>query len=241
MNDEDLDLARGYALDALDESELRAAELLRSSPNPNVRAAFEDEVRKTRETMATVGVAFTDDPPPRLRQRLLESINSEPISPPSPVSLEQRRKSRGGPWRIAAGVAAALVLVLGGVLIGDRLRDNARVSTADVVLAAPDVHSSCAPLDGGGSATVVYSRQANAAVLVLNNVPKPAADRVVQMWLIRGTGTAPESAGTIDILTDATSATVNGLGTAGTLAFSVEPPGGSPQPTTAPFGKITLS
>jgi len=77
-------------------------------------------------------------------------------------------------------------------------------------------------------------------VLVMNNVAPPAPGTVYQMWLINDKG--PKSAGTMDAknVAPSTTAVLPDLGDSQVLAFTVEPPGGSAQPTSAPFAKLPL-
>jgi anti-sigma-K factor RskA len=88
---------------------------------------------------------------------------------------------------------------------------------------------------------VVFSREKNAGVLVMNNVTPPAPGTVYQMWLIGDKG--PESAGTMDAkaVAPSTTAVLPDLGSSKALAFTVEPPGGSAQPTSEPFANLSLA
>ncbi|MGH3967855.1 MAG: anti-sigma factor, partial [Mycobacterium sp.] len=92
-----------------------------------------------------------------------------------------------------------------------------------------------------GTATVVFSRDRNAGVLVMNNVPPPSPGTVYQMWLLRGAG--PASAGTMNTaaVAPSTTAVLPDLGDARALAFTVEPGTGSPQPTATPFAVLPLT
>jgi anti-sigma-K factor RskA len=53
----------------------------------------------------------------------------------------------------------------------------------------------------------------------------------------------PKSAGTMDAknIAPSTTAVLPDLGGSQMLAFTVEPPGGSAQPTSAPFAKLALT
>jgi hypothetical protein len=51
-------------------------------------------------------------------------------------------------------------------------------------------------MPAGGTATVVYSREKNAGVLVMNNVPPPSSGTVCHMWLMGDIGA--KLAGTMD-------------------------------------------
>jgi anti-sigma-K factor RskA len=61
------------------------------------------------------------------------------------------------------------------------------------------------------------------------------------MWLISDKG--PESAGTMDAkaVAPSTTAVLPDLGSSKALAFTVEPPGGSAQPTSPVFAELALA
>jgi anti-sigma-K factor RskA len=61
------------------------------------------------------------------------------------------------------------------------------------------------------------------------------------MWLINDAG--PHSAGTMDAaaVAPSTTAVLPDLDGSSTLAFTIEPPGGSAQPTTEPFAALSLA
>jgi anti-sigma-K factor RskA len=125
--------------------------------------------------------------------------------------------------------------------VGIALQPTPTPSTAEQVFAAPDVRTVSGQIPGGGTATVVFSRDKNAGVLVMNNVAPPKPGTVYQMWLIDNKG--PKSAGTMDAknVAPSTTAELPDLGDSQTLAFTVEPPGGSTQPTSTPFAELTLA
>ena len=223
-------LATPYALHAVPETELADIERRVSSAPPDVAQAFDDEVRAVRETMAAVSAATAVEPPHQLRDRLLTEVSSDPV-----------RVLRPKRWHtIVLAAAAALVIGLGALGVGMALRPTPSPSTAEQVFAAPDVRTVSGPIPSGGTATVVFSREKKAGVLVMNNVAPPRPGTVYQMWLIDAKG--PHSAGTMDAknVAPSTTAVLPDLGDSQTLAFTVEPPGGSAQPTSAPFAKLPL-
>jgi anti-sigma-K factor RskA len=225
-------LATPYALHAVPESELADIERRVAAAPPHVAQAFDDEVRAVRETMAVVSAATAVEPPDQLRARLLTEVTSDPVR-----VLRPRIKR----WQTTVlAAAAALVIGLGALGVGMALRPAPSPSTAEQVFAAPDVRTVSGPIPTGGTATVVFSREENAGVLVMNNVAAPQPGTVYQMWLIDDKG--PQSAGTMDAkaVTPSTTAVLNDLGDSQTLAFTVEPPGGSAQPTSPPFAKLPL-
>jgi anti-sigma-K factor RskA len=139
-------------------------------------------------------------------------------------------------------VSAAAAVVVGAAAfgIGVLMRPATPSTVAEQVLAAPDVRTVSRPL-ANGTATVMFSRDRNAGVLVMNNVPPPSAGTVYQMWLIGSNG--PASAGTMNAaaVTPSMTETLTDLGASTALAFTVEPGTGSPQPTTPILAELPLS
>jgi anti-sigma-K factor RskA len=223
-------LATPYALHAMPESELAEVERRVAAAPPAVAQEFADEVQAVREAMAVMSAATAVEPPQQLRDRVLAEVKAEP------VQLRPRRKR----WQTAVmAAAAALVIGLGAFAVGMALRPTATPSTAEEVFAAPDVRTVSGEFPTGGTATVVFSREKNAGVLVMNNVAPPRPGTVYQMWLIDAGG--PHSAGTMDSVAPSTTAVLPNLGDSQTLAFTVEPPGGSAQPTGRPFAQLQVS
>jgi hypothetical protein len=70
-----LELATPYALDAVSDSERAAIETRVAQASAAV-AAFDDEVRLIRETMAAGSASTPVEPPAALRGRLLASVTS---------------------------------------------------------------------------------------------------------------------------------------------------------------------
>jgi anti-sigma-K factor RskA len=77
-------------------------------------------------------------------------------------------------------------------------------------------------------------------MLVMNNVAPPQPGTVYQMWLVGSDGA--RSAGTMDAkaVSPSTTAMLPDLGASKALAFTVEPGGGSAQPTTPIFAELPL-
>jgi anti-sigma-K factor RskA len=75
----------------------------------------------------------------------------------------------------------------------------------------------------------------------MNNVAPPKAGTVYQMWLIGDKG--PQSAGTMDdkAVAPSTTAVLPDLGDSQTLAFTVEPGGGSVMPTSPVFAQLSMA
>lgn len=225
-------LATPYALHAMSDHERADVERRLAAGPPEVAAAFAEEVRAVRETMAVISAATAVEPPPELRDRLLAEVHTAPVQ-----ELKPRRR-----WQaLALSAAAALVVGLVAVAGWQALRPAPAPSTAEQIFAAPDVRTVSGEIPGGGTATVVFSRDKNAGVLVMNNVPPPKPGTVYQMWLVDPAG--PHSAGTMDdkAVAPSTTAVLPDLGSSRTLAFTVEPPGGSSTPTSPVFAELPLT
>jgi anti-sigma-K factor RskA len=222
-----LELATPYALNAMPDTERAAIDRqVAAAPSP-VAEAFRDEVRAVRETMAVVSAATAADPPARLRTAVLAAAQPD--------------TTRHYRWRVAVlAAAAAIVVGLAAFGAGVALRPPPTPTMAEQIMAAPDVRTVSGQL-AGGTATVLFSRDMNAGVLVMNNVPPPTQGTVYQMWLVGDKG--PLSAGTMNTAAVAPSTThmLPNLENSSMLAFTVEPGNGSPQPTGKIFAKLSLT
>ncbi|MCX5044337.1 anti-sigma factor [Aldersonia sp. NBC_00410] len=235
-DDELIGMAYPYALDALDDNERRAVEADLAAAQEGLRAAFTDEVRVIRETLAAVSDVGAVTPSGQVRERVLAQIRSG--VPPDALALKRRSRRR----RQLLAAAAAIVVAVGAVVAVQALTDEpAPAVTAEQVLDEPDVHSATAPIPGGGMATVSYSPAADALVLVMDGVTPPPADVNYQMWLMSDAAPAV-SAGTMSAqdVAPTTTVVVDDVGSAQKLGFTVEPPGGSATPTSEPFAVIDL-
>ena len=215
-------------------SELADVERQLAAAPPEVAAAFASEVRAVRETMAVVSAATAVEPPAPLRDRLLATVSDDPVR-----QLSSKRATR---WRTTIlSAAAVLAIGLGALGVGIALRPPPVTSTAEQVFAASDVRTVSGELPGGGTATLVFSHEKDAGVLVMNNVPPPQPGTVYQMWLVGDEG--PESAGTMDAkaVAPSTTAVLPDLGDSQTLAFTVEPGSGSAEPTSPAFAELPLA
>lgn len=233
-----LDVAEVYALHAVDEAERRDIEAELSVVDGRSREQFDALVSEIHETLALAAAVDARPAPPGLRQRVLELVASdeqEPASrtlPPNVTPLHRHRKDTSHRSRYAVLAAAAAVIVaVGGVVVVNQVNDGTPApSQADQIVAAPDSREVVGEFPDGGTATVAYSLSNNAVVVTLDGVAPPPAGSVYQMWFVDG---APRSAGLVTDrqLTSETETVVDGLGSSTNFAFSVEPAGGSEQPT----------
>ncbi|HEX4362260.1 MAG TPA: anti-sigma factor [Pseudonocardia sp.] len=240
-------LTGAYALDALDELERRRFEAhLAECPDCT------QEVDELRATAAKLGVAAAETPPERLRQRVMAQVattRQEPPAPDAATAATRRRAARRTGWAArltaaAAGLAAAAAVVLGVVTVrAGAERDAAQTQLAQLearyaplaqLASAPDARGDSGTGAHGGTAFVLASHTRDRAVLLVDGLPAPPAGHTYQAWLIGG-GQA-RSAGLVpsDPGSGAPPLEFTGLAGASKVGLTVEPAGGSAQPTTTP-------
>ncbi|NEE20258.1 anti-sigma factor [Streptomyces sp. SID7499] len=214
--------------------------------------ACAQETVELRETAARLGLAVSARPAPELRARVLRRIGTvrqEAPGTPGPVrsvraGLRARALSR---WALAACLAAAAVL--GGTTAWQHqraqdAREQARraVQSAEeiaAVLAAPDVRTRAAGLTGGATGTVTVSRSRDRAVFAVSGMAAPPKGKVYQLWF--DDGGAMRSAGLMTPGRSEQTVLMEGAvdGASG-MGITVEPDGGSRQPTSAPVALMSL-
>ncbi|MEU9284788.1 anti-sigma factor [Streptomyces sp. NPDC048275] len=248
-------LAAPYALDALEPDERRRFERhLRDCPRcaAEVRALSEDAVRLAWSTAAPA--------PAALRERVLTAVRTTPqdASPGGAVrarTADGHTRAAHGPARAraprfrpllaplsTATAAAALVVAslfaVQATQTQDKL-DQERAQAREIahVLAAPDARATSDRDAQGRGIGVVASASERRAVVTLSGLGTPSAGRVHQLWLMRP-GVQPRSLGLFEA---GTPLVASGLNTTATsLAVTVEPQGGSAQPTTQPVVQLAL-
>jgi anti-sigma-K factor RskA len=234
-------LSGAYALNALTELE-RAGFARHLAECP----ACATEVAEFRETAARLGLTASEPPPPRLRERVLAEVaqTRQVIAGSRPARADRSPDVARWRRRTAAAVAAGLIAVGGGtaawVVQEQRVsRANTEASAVAGVLAAGDAQVRTVDVPGGGRVTVVVSPSQHDGVAVMADMPALPSGKAYQLWLI--TGSSPASAGVMDPGQTSGHALIKGLGSADTLGVTVEPAGGSVQPTTRVVAGVPLT
>lgn len=245
-------LAGVYALDALDQG----AEYKRFTRHLRRCPACAQEVRGFRNVAAALAFAAAAEPPPELRGRVMEAVGRTRQLPP----VIPRRRSRSwflwtppSSWlpRLAAATAAiaiASVIVLGIALAGARQQLNsarAQSQAIAAVLGAPDVRTVTGPVTTGGMATVLLSAGKRELVVSTSGLAALPAGKAYQLWLIGPSSTQPAAVRSAGLLPPAmtrltTPVLASGLVAGDKLGLTVEPAGGSSQPTTTPILLLSL-
>lgn len=216
-------LSGAYAVDALDDIE-RAAFERHLAECADCRA----EVAELRETAALLAATEAVEPPPALRDRVLADIATVRPLPP-PVAPPRSRRRLGN---LVAAAAATVVLLGAGLAVWHQPWEEENPTIAESVLTASDAQSTTLEL-GEATATVTHSDSLGRAVIVTDDMPPPPEGKVYQLWFdVPGEGMV--SAGLMPVATDQT-VVLEGDATIATGAgITVEPAGGSEEPTTPP-------
>jgi len=222
-----------YALDALDNDE-RA----RFEAHLDQCIDCQAELSGFMATAARLGDSVSHTPPPALRDRLLAEISVTPQQRPLVTSLSERRGLRRSLPRLAMAAAflVGAVGVGGFVVERDKANDEHDQKVAiSSVIGADDVTSANHRIDSGGTVKLYASASQDSAVILAKDLPRPEAGKVYQVWMIDSDG--PTSQGTFETGGEMI---MNGVKGADRVAVTVEPKGGSEQPTSAPVATISV-
>ncbi|GHE95561.1 hypothetical protein E5082_22965 [Streptomyces griseoluteus] len=236
----DHDAVGAYVLDALPPDERAAFE-----NHLAACAACREEAAQLMEAVVGLAEAVSLPPDDAARTRVLAEIrNIRQETPPARPSRAQRLL----PWALAACLAAA---VAGGSTAWwqhEEAREarrtaqeqERRTSSLAEVVTAPDATVRTGDLSNGGRASVVMSRQKQKAAFVATGLPVLGEGKVYQLWYADN-GTTFRSGGLLSGTGGRQGRVLLGpLGRATAVGITVEPAGGSNQPTTTPLGVVQL-
>jgi anti-sigma-K factor RskA len=236
-------LTGAYAVDALTGDEL--AEFERHLEQC---AACAEEVRGLRETAARLGMATAMEPPPWMREQVLAAAGRVRQLPPSgvrPLTADgprpRRHRSRRLPRPIAVTAMAAAIVALAVLQVGTRHQlQQAQTNNQTIasVLSASDARIELSSSTVGGTVTAVISPHDREAVITAAGMPTPSDARVYQLWVIspvgaRSVGLLPGSSARA-----AAPVLADDVQPGDQLAVTIEPAGGTKQPTTIPIVSI---
>ncbi|KQO94487.1 anti-sigma factor domain-containing protein [Leifsonia sp. Leaf264] len=153
---------------------------------------------------------------------------------PAESAARRRWFSRPGAY---IGAAAAAVVLIAVVIVGVNYpgpngwgaqRELATIS------AASDAQQATAEVSGGGTVTLTWSEELGQSAVSVDGMPALTEEQTYQLWYIDSEAAHP--AGTFTVGADGTTWRVlDGAMAAGdSVGVTVEPAGGSPQPTTTP-------
>jgi anti-sigma-K factor RskA len=163
------------------------------------------------------------------------------------------------PWRERVSILVAAAAVLGAVGVGtwalnerNDARDEAAAARSQAatakevadeltrILNGGDAQTVSTSTDNGAVATVVRSQKQGAALLLATGLPTLPTGKTYQAWTIDND--KPTSAGTFESQGEQTAYELPPAAVqTGIVAVTIEPAGGSDQPTTKPIVALTLS
>lgn len=255
------ELKDAYALGALPEDELRDFEEYLA-----VHPERRPEVDELNSIAALLAVSPADQEPPKhLRRSVMAMVNAETAN-----SRQERRRVSSSSWRasldrlrdafparIALGAAAAVVvgLLSWNVLLQGEVQ-NLDGRNSELQAEIEDARSG----GSGGSEAVgarvlamrgegemsesdaeVMAFEGGRAILVAENMPSLPDDRTFQIWVIDNESGGAKPSGVFQPNGDPVATVMKQpIEGAETIAVTVEPAGGSPQPTTDPMLSVQL-
>jgi len=264
-------LTGAYALDALPDDEREAFEehlevcpdcaeeadelrataahlggLLREQPSAGLRDAVMAQIADTPQEHRDEGRGAAVSAGPDQR----DAAAPGPSRGSEVADLDAERRSRTVPrWVAWTGAAAAGIAAIAAVALGVQLaelnqeldRVVASQSQIEELLAAPDVQTVEVTADDGSSARLLASPARNQAILVAHGMDRAPHAHVYEAWVIDDDG--PRSVGLFDADDDGrVSLLIEGeLAQAQAVGVTIEPEGGSPEPTTDPIMVLPLS
>jgi anti-sigma-K factor RskA len=252
-------LSGAYALNALSDEERDAFEI-RMSESDELRT----EVTELNDTALLLGRAVEPvQPSAALRSSILDLIGSTPQLPkleahddgasatpttraaaaaPSgellePIPLARQRWFMRPTVLLVGAAAAAGLFFSGGALLNSQpnVGNSSYVAQGmSQILAASDVQHTVSNVSTGGKATLYWSDKLQRSAVVLDGVASLPSSKTYQLWYINGSHIA--SAGTLDANSNNPSQVLVGdLKPGVTVGITIEPQGGSKQPTSTPI------
>jgi anti-sigma factor RsiW len=226
-------LSGAYAVDALDDAERAEFE-----KHLATCASCQAEVDDLREAAGMLTELTSAAPPPQLRDAVLADIHTvRPLAPRTRADAPARRRR----WLAGIAAAAAVIAVLGaGAAVWHPWQQSTpTVTLVDRVIDAPDVQRVDGAVAGGGSVSVYRSVALDRAVVVTHRLPAAPTGRTYELWLQDAHG-AMHPAGLLVGGHDVRMALRGDAGTALGAGVTVEPAGGSAQPTTTPVALVAF-
>ncbi len=228
------ELKDAFVLGALPEEERREfEEYLAAHPE---RQAEIDELGTVAGLLALS--PQEQEPPPELRRRIMDAVGAEAGRPHG--SRRSVFAWIGGLLSVrnlALGAAALLVIGLfsWSMLLQGEVQDlQGRVQSLQNQPQEPQMVKLVGTGTEQGARAEVVTLEGDRAVLVVEDMPPIPEGKTYQIWVIEGD--VPKPSGLFESKQDSVAAVVeHPVGGGDVIAVTVEPEGGSPQPTTEPM------
>ena len=232
-------LTGAYALDAVSGAEREAFERHLAECD-----SCAQEVRELRDTATRLALAAAEDPPPELKNRVVNQIRTTRQLPPETTVTPLRRRGTGLALKLTTVAAAVLfvaAVALGVVVVrqNDQL-DQSRAQAAEMseILRADDIQLVTADEGETGRMVIAMSRSQNRMLVLADDLANPPSGHTFQVW--HGHGEEMISAGFLRPRDGEALLEISDFGNADAIGVTVEPDGGSPAPTTEPVMLVPL-
>jgi Anti-sigma-K factor rskA, C-terminal len=256
-----------YALDALD----TAAEVARFERHLNRCDSCISEVRGFRETATRLAMAVAQQPPPALRAAVMAEVaRTRQVPAVDDRARHARRLSRPtllprlAMAGAALGLAAAIILAVVLVNTNNQLSQTqqqlsqtqqelsqakrhlilaqTQLAAINAVRTAADTTLVTKATSIGGRVTIVKSAAKHQLVVTASGLPPLQAGKVYQLWLIGAPGNKIRSEGLLAVHNGRSGPVlISGVLQGDTFGITLEPQGGTIQPTVPPFVAIPAS
>lgn len=202
-----------------------------------------EEVSELQQAAAQMGAAQAVAPPPELKARVLAAAEQVPQMPP-----EVRRQQRGdgggsgrNRWapRLLAAAAAVVLVVAGGVAVNELTQDDEGEQLAAGVVRvfnAEDAHTATMETRNGGRIAVATSPSLNEMAVDTDELPPLDNEHDYQLWAVVDGQMQP-----VLVLEPEKGAAMEMPEPDVEVAITIEPVGGSDEPTTEPIMQVTPS
>lgn len=236
------DLLAAYLLDAVDDDERQRFEehLLGCTE-------CERELAELGGTVEALAASVPVAPPPRLREEVLRQVAQDRAAhdgsaapagqsdAPTDMLAAQREKRSSRRMFLLAGAAAAVAAVM-ALVIGPFLGTD--TMTTQTIAAAADAERFEVAV-GDATATVIVSRSLNKAAIETSDMAPAPDGQAYQLWLAQADGTLTD-AGLMPQTDNPAMVLSTDLGEAVAVGITMEPSGGSPQPTSEPIALVSI-
>ncbi len=230
-------LSGAYALNALSPEE---AEQFRR--HLEACTACSQEVRELQQAAATMGSSEAVAPPAYLKQRVLTAADRTPQLPPHATRGNVIKVARHRWGALVLAAAAAVAVIVGGSIgisqMGDERpgEQSLLAETVVKVFDAEDAHKATMDTKNGGKISVATSPGLGEMAVDTDELPPLDEQHVYQLWAIQK-GTVSS----VGILEREKGAAMEMPTPDTEVAITVEPAGGSAQPTTEPIMQVNPS
>ena len=246
-------LAGPYALDALDST----AEQERFERHLNRCGDCTREVRGFQATATRLGMAAAQPAPPQMRDRVMAAVATTRQVPASEEHARHARPAQRSRPLTRLATAGAVIAVIAAVLLAVQLINTqhqlnqaqhqltiaqAQLHAITAVQTATDAKVITKRTSVGGTVTVTSSASKGQLVLTTSGLPVLPSGKVYQLWLIghppnkirsEGLLAPPHNGQTGPVL-------ISGVLAGDTFGVTVEPAGGTIQPTVTPIVGVAL-